>query len=159
MTSKQHAVSVAQPVSTDQPASTTQPVSTAASAGPARDVWQAIGRGGRLRCPACGRGHMFHRYLKVADHCPACGEALHHQRADDAPPYMTILIVGHIVVPLLLTVERGWHPPEWVHAVLWLPLTLILALSILPVTKGGLIGLQWALRMHGFNGEPAEPHG
>ena len=93
---------------------------------------------------------MFGRYLKVNDHCPSCGEALHHHRADDAPPYVTILIVGHIVVPLVLYTEKAWHPPEWVHLVLWLPLTLVLALSILPVTKGALIGLQWALRLHGF---------
>lgn len=120
---------------------------------PPRDTWLAVRRGGRLRCPACGQGGLFRAYLKVADRCDACGEELHHQRADDAPPYMTIFLVGHIVVPLLLSVERGWHPPEWVHAVLWLPLTLILALSILPVMKGGLIGLQWGLRMHGFNGD------
>lgn len=94
---------------------------------------------------------MFHRYLKVNEHCPGCGTALHHHQSDDAPPYMTIFLVGHIVVPLVLWVERGWKPPEWVHAVLWLPLTLALALAILPVMKGGLIGLQWALRMGGFD--------
>ena len=93
---------------------------------------------------------MFYRYLKVVDACPECGAELHHHRADDAPPYMTILIVGHIVVPLMLWVERGWRPPEWVHAALWLPLTLALVLAILPAAKGALIGLQWALRMHGF---------
>ena len=134
----------------------------AASAGgaphrrPVRDTWGAVRRGARLRCPACGIGAMFGRYLKVNDHCPSCGEALHHQRADDAPPYITIVIVGHIVVPLVLTVERHWQPPEWVHAVLWLPLTLALVLAILPVAKGALIGLQWAHRLDGFN-ETVEP--
>lgn len=111
-------------------------------------------RGARLRCPACGQGALFHKYLKVSDHCPSCGEELHHQQADDAPPYMTILIVGHIVVPLVLYVERGWQPPEWLHLVLWLPLTLALVLAILPVAKGALIALQWALRMHGFGDVP-----
>lgn len=120
-----------------------------------RNTWAAMRRGARLRCPACGVGRMFHRYLKVSDHCPQCGEALHHQRADDAPPYMTIFVVGHIVLPLLLFVERGWSPPDWVHAALWIPLTLMLTLAILPAIKGALIGLQWALRMHGF-GEGSE---
>ena len=120
-----------------------------------RNTWAAMRRGARLRCPACGVGRMFHRYLKVSDHCPQCGEALHHQRADDAPPYMTIFVVGHIVLPLLLFVERGWSPPDWVHAALWIPLTLVLTLAILPAIKGALIGLQWALRMHGF-GEGSE---
>lgn len=124
--------------------------------GPARLVWPAIRRGLRQRCPACGEGRMYYRYLKVSDHCPSCGEALHHHQADDAPPYMTIFIVGHIVVPLLLWVEKGWSPSEWVHAALWLPLTLALVLFILPMTKGALIGLQWALRMHGFDGHADE---
>ena len=66
---------------------------------------------------------------------------------------MTIFVVGHIVVPLLLAVERTWRPDPWVHAVLWGPLTLLLTLAILPRIKGALIGLQWALRMHGFGGE------
>ena len=66
---------------------------------PARDAWSAMLRGLRGRCPNCGEGRMFRAFLKVADHCPACGEALHHQRADDAPAYFVIMIVGHIVVP------------------------------------------------------------
>ena len=72
---------------------------------PPRDSWSAMLRGWRGRCPNCGEGRMFRAFLKVADHCPACGEALHHQRADDAPAYFVILIVGHIVVPLVLAVE------------------------------------------------------
>jgi uncharacterized protein (DUF983 family) len=96
---------------------------------------------------------MFVRYLVVARACDACGEELHHQRADDAPPYITILLVGHIVVPLVLMLEKAASPATWVHAALWLPLSLALALSILPLAKGALVGLQWALRMHGFGGE------
>ncbi len=78
---------------------------------------------------------------------------LHHHRADDAPPYFTIIIVGHIVVGLVLAVEMAYHPPLWLHAALWLPLTVILALVILMPIKGALVGLQWALRMHGFDPE------
>ena len=94
---------------------------------------------------------MFRRYLKVADTCPQCGEALHHQRADDAPPYFTIVIVGHVVVGLVLAVEMAYRPPLWVHAALWLPLTVILTLLVLPLVKGALVALQWALLMHGFD--------
>jgi uncharacterized protein (DUF983 family) len=94
---------------------------------------------------------MFRRYLKVADTCPHCGEALHHHRADDAPPYFTIVIVGHIVVSLVLAVEMAYRPALWVHAALWLPLTVILTLLILPSVKGALVALQWALLMHGFD--------
>jgi len=122
------------------------------SVGP-RPVFDSILRGLMLRCPACGQGRLFRRYLKVADQCPSCGEALHHHRADDAPPYFTIVIIGHIVVGLVLAVEMAYRPPLWLHAALWLPLTVILALIVLPLIKGALVGLQWALLMHGFDPE------
>lgn len=111
---------------------------------------QAMWRGFGGRCPACGRGRMFNRFMKIADRCTSCGEELHHQRADDAPPYFTIFIAGHIMVPLVLIVEKTWHPELWVHAALWLPLTFGLTLLLMPRVKGAIVGLQWALRMHGF---------
>lgn len=104
---------------------------------PARPIIGSLLRGAALKCPACGTGAMFRRYLKVADACPRCGEELHHHRADDAPPYFTIVIVGHIVVSLVLAVEMAYRPPLWLHAALWLPLTVILTLLILPPVKGG----------------------
>lgn len=119
-----------------------------------RPMGDAMWRGWRARCPACGQGRMFGRYLKVNDTCPSCGLELAGHRADDAPPYFTILIVGHIIVPLMLLLEQHVQPPEWVHMALWLPLTLLLCLWFLPHIKGTLIGLQWARRMHGFGSEP-----
>ena len=92
---------------------------------PARDVWQAMARGFAQRCPKCGKGALFHSYLKVNDTCGVCGEELHHQRADDAPPYFTIMIVGHIVVGGLLAMEKALVPPLWVHMIVWLPLTVL----------------------------------
>ncbi|MBO0764579.1 MAG: DUF983 domain-containing protein [Hyphomicrobiaceae bacterium] len=124
---------------------------------PNRDWWGAVLNGFRLRCPACRRGALFGRYLKVNEACPACGEALHHHRADDAPPYFTILIVGHLIVGAILSVERAFLPPLWLHAVVWLPLTVILCLALLPRIKGAIVGLQWALYMHGFGGAADSP--
>ncbi|ODA68368.1 hypothetical protein A7A08_00190 [Methyloligella halotolerans] len=117
---------------------------------------EALWRGTLCRCPACGEGKVFRKYLKVSDHCGQCGEALHHHRADDAPPYVTISIVGHVVVGSMMTVEMAYRPELWVHWVLWLPLTVILSLLLLPPIKGGLIGLQWALLMHGFDPDHVE---
>jgi uncharacterized protein (DUF983 family) len=118
-------------------------------------------RGSAGRCPACGKGALYRRYLKVADRCPACAEELHHHRADDAPPYFTILIVGHLVVGGVMMVEDFFHPSYWVHTLMWVPLTIGLSLWLLPRIKGALIGLQWALKMHGFGGpdslDPADP--
>ena len=105
----------------------------------------------RGRCPACGQGKLFRALLKVNDHCPACGEELHHHRADDAPAYFNIVIVGHIVVPLVLAVETAFAPPYWVHAALWLPLTLGLAFGLMHPIKGAIVAWQWAMRMHGFD--------
>jgi uncharacterized protein (DUF983 family) len=93
---------------------------------------------------------MFHAFLKVADHCPACGEALHHQRSDDAPAYFVILIVGHIVVPLILAVETHLAAPYWLHMVLWPAMVVVLVLLLLQPVKGAIVALQWAMGMHGF---------
>jgi len=120
------------------------------TATPPRDTWQAFWRGLRGRCPNCGQRHMFRAFLKGADTCPACGEELHHQQGDDAPAYLVILIVGHIVVPLALVVETEFAPPMWVHWSLWIPMTLGLAIGFLQPVKGAIVALQWAYRMHGF---------
>ncbi|MBZ9936579.1 DUF983 domain-containing protein [Mesorhizobium sp. BR1-1-16] len=125
--------------------------SAAAAARPPRSPWNAMARGFRCRCPACGKGRAFNGYLTVVDRCGACGEDLSHQRADDAPPYFTIMAVGHIVVPLILIVETTFHPSNFVHLAIWLPLTLILTLALLRPIKGAVVGLQWALYMHGFD--------
>ncbi|PKQ02787.1 MAG: hypothetical protein CVT72_16425 [Alphaproteobacteria bacterium HGW-Alphaproteobacteria-11] len=118
-----------------------------------RPAFPAIRRGFAMRCPACGHGNVFRRFLKIADTCGHCGEELHHHRADDAPPYFTIMVVGHIVVPMMLWTELAWLPPIWVHAALWPAMTLALSLWFLPRLKGAIVGWQWALRMHGFGGE------
>lgn len=115
-----------------------------------RPLPDALKRGARMTCPACGKGAMFRSFLKVVDRCPSCGEELFHQRADDAPPYFTMVIVGHVVVAGVLGLEQAYAPAQWVHFVLWLPLTIVLSLLLLPRIKGALVAFQWALRMHGF---------
>ncbi len=127
------------------------------AAGSKREVWPAVSLGLRMRCPACGESPLFGKYLKVMHTCASCGEELHHQRADDAPPYFTMSIVAHIVIAGVLILERLHAPPTWVHLTIWLPLTVLLSLWILPRVKGGLVGLQWALRMHGFGGAADAP--
>lgn len=115
-----------------------------------RRLWPALRRGFARRCPDCGEGRVFDGLLKVRESCASCGLELHHHRADDAPPYFTILIVGHIVVPLALVAEQKLEPALWLHMALWCSLTLALTLVLLPRVKGALIGLQWSQRMHGF---------
>ena len=120
----------------------------------ARNVGQAILRGMALRCPNCGRGHLFRSYLKVADHCEACGEEFHHHRADDFPPYIAIFITGHVLVGLMLELEYHFEIAPWMYLATLLPLAVILPLVTLPSIKGAVVGLQWAQRMHGFGTDP-----
>jgi len=112
----------------------------------ARAVW----RGFRSRCPHCGEGRLFERFLKVAHHCDACGEELFHQRAADFPAYLVIVLVGHAVVPAILAVEMAYAPPVALQLAVWLPITLIASLALLQPTKGAIVGLQWQTGMHGF---------
>ena len=107
-------------------------------------------RGLRGRCPACGEGRLFRAFTKVVDRCPQCGEALYHHRADDFPAYLTIVIVGHIVVPLTLYVELAYTPSYGVHAMIWLPVILGLALGLLQPIKGTIVAMQWLMGMHVF---------
>ncbi|PHQ71321.1 MAG: hypothetical protein COB93_03490 [Sneathiella sp.] len=118
-----------------------------------RSVGQAFRNGLLRRCPDCGKGRVFDGYIKVKHVCENCGLELHHQRADDAPPYFTMLIVLHFVISGLLTVEQNYNLETWVQLSIWLPVSLVLSLWLLPRVKGALIGIQWARRMHGFGGD------
>ena len=110
----------------------------------------AMWRGLRGQCPQCGEKTLFRQYLKISDRCGACGLNLFGHQADDAPPYFTIFIVGHIIVPVALIVERMYMPPLYVHALLFCVMAILISLISLPMVKGAVVGLQWALRMHGF---------
>lgn len=111
----------------------------------------AVRRGFLNRCPACGGDHLFGRFLKVSDVCARCGTEFHHHRADDLPPYLVIIIVGHLVGWGILTAETRFEEvPLWLHLAIWPALTLILCLVLLQPMKGAVVGLQYALGMHGF---------
>ena len=122
----------------------------------ARPLWTAIKRGLLGRCPHCGKGKLFHAFVKSVDKCEVCGEELHHHRADDLPAYLVIVIVGHIVVGSFMAVEATTTLSNLQHALIWVPLTIILAVALLQPVKGAVIGLQWALYMHGFGDEKDE---
>lgn len=108
----------------------------------------ALKRGWRGHCPRCSEGTLFGAFLKMRSHCQACDLLFEPYRADDAPAYFTIFAVGHIVVPLVLILERyGHQPPLWFHALLWLPLSVLLALLLLPRIKGAVIALLWVHRV------------
>jgi uncharacterized protein (DUF983 family) len=116
-----------------------------------RSVGRAMWNGFKCRCPACGEGKLYRAYLKVIDACEVCHTDLTPQRADDAPAYMTIFVVGHIIVSGVLATEFvGPDLPFWVPAAIWSAIAALASLWLLPRVKGALVGLQWANRMHGF---------
>jgi uncharacterized protein (DUF983 family) len=121
-----------------------------AQASETREVWQAVRRGWQRRCPSCGSGPMLKGYLKVRDSCPVCGEALHHHRADDGPPYLTLLIVGHIIGPAMLWFFVAFEPDPYTFMAIFMVGATALSLWFLPRLKGVIVGVQWANRMHGF---------
>lgn len=122
-----------------------------------RDLWTAVKRGLRGRCPRCGEGKLFRAFLKVDGLCPACGLDLSPHRADDLPAYLVIVIVGHIVVPIALMIETNYSPSVALQLAIYLPVTLLMSLLLLQPVKGAVVGIQWALRMHGFDENNPEP--
>ncbi len=107
--------------------------------------WTAVGRGLRNRCPVCGEGRIFQGYLKVVPECTVCHAPLGMIRADDAPPYFTIFIAGHLLLPPVLWVEKAYQPPMWIHMALWLPAFTIACLLLLRPIKGATLG--WMMRL------------
>ena len=121
-----------------------------------RNKWQALRRGFGGHCPQCGEGRLLKGYIKPMETCSSCGEDLSHQRADDFPAYLCIFIIGHTLIPLLVAVYAWTDLNMWVQLAFFVPLTIVATLLLLPLVKGAVIGLQWALRMHGFGGEDDE---
>ncbi len=117
-----------------------------------RAVWPAILKGLKGHCPRCGKGKLFGKWLKVNSHCPECNEELFHERAQDFPPYIVITIVGHVVVTALMIVEANTQWSLALHLAVWIPLTVVLSLLLMQPIKGGVVGMQWALKMFGFGG-------
>lgn len=121
-----------------------------------RPIGQAIWRGLRCRCPACGRGPVLQGYLTPRAACPDCGEDLTPQRTDDGPAYLTILIVGHLLAPTILAAFMIWRPSPLTLIAIFATGCVALSLFLLPRLKGMMLAIQWSRRMHGFgSGEVA----
>jgi uncharacterized protein (DUF983 family) len=115
-----------------------------------RPMKQALLRGWRRKCPNCGTGAMLKSYLNVRPSCQVCHEELHHNRADDGPAYLTILIVGHIMAPSMIWAFTTFRPEPLVLATVFGLGCLALSLYLLPRLKGLIVAFQWSKRMHGF---------
>lgn len=112
-------------------------------------LWRCMHRGFRKRCPNCGRGAVVSGFLRPNAACGHCGEGYAHIRTDDLAPWISIMALGHLILPAMISVERLWHPPLWLHALIWLPLTAELVVVLLPRAKGLALGLMWGLNLRG----------
>ncbi len=121
-----------------------------------RPAFPAMKNGWRRCCPNCGSGPMLRGYLKVRDACPVCGETLSGHRADDGPAYLTILIVGHLMAPLILWAYVAYRPEPLALAAVFSVGCVGLSLYLLPRLKGVIVAIQWAKRMHGFGEAPEQ---
>jgi uncharacterized protein (DUF983 family) len=102
-----------------------------------------IARGLRGRCPRCGEGKLFRGFLQLCPRCESCGLDFNFADAGDGPAVFVILLGGAIVVGAALITEVVYQPPYWVHAMLWLPLILLVTLAPLRPIKGLMIALQY----------------
>ncbi|WP_417685446.1 DUF983 domain-containing protein [Roseibium sp.] len=102
-----------------------------------------VSAGLRGNCPRCGEGRLFSGFLGLRERCSNCGLSYSFADSGDGPAVFVIMIVGFIIVGLVLAVELAYQPPIWLHLVLWLPLTVVLAGGILRPLKGLLIALQY----------------
>ncbi|HML07498.1 MAG TPA: DUF983 domain-containing protein [Xanthobacteraceae bacterium] len=94
------------------------------------------------RCPRCGRGKLFQGFLAVRPRCEVCGLDYGFADSGDGPAVFIMFLAGFIVVGAALVTEVVYRPPFWVHAILWLPLILIVTLGPLRPMKGLMIALQ-----------------
>ena len=117
----------------------------------AKRSWlKGISRGFSRKCPQCGEGRIFARYMTNHEQCSVCDLYFSGHRADYPPPYFTIMIVGHVIIPLALAVKQIFEPSLGMQFLIWIPVLTVSTYYFLPRSKGALIGLQWANYMHGF---------
>ena len=94
----------------------------------------AVARALMGKCPHCGKGKLMKSYLKQVENCSVCGESFGQIRADDAAPWLTIILVGHIFLPLAFLVNVDWMP-LWAAMSMWSLCFAAIALAILPRAK------------------------
>lgn len=109
-----------------------------------RNLALALRRGLLGRCPACGEAKLFARFLKPVQACPSCGEPWAERRADDFPAYLVVLALGHLMVPIVVEVNRHLDVPGPIQMIGWPLLAAVLALLLIQPAKGFVLGLLWA---------------
>ena len=99
------------------------------------------------KCPRCAKGKIYSKYLKVNNYCLNCNEELASYRTDDFGPWLSIIVAGHIIVPLVLSLEKNYALALWIQASIWIPFTILIVLILLPMSKSICLAILWRLKM------------
>jgi len=102
-----------------------------------------VSTGMAAKCPRCGHGRLFEGYLSVAKSCASCGLSYEFADGGDGAAWFVMLFVSVVGVGSILGVEVAWSPPYWVHALIAIPVLVILPLLLLRPVKGVLLNQQW----------------
>lgn len=119
-------------------------------------AWAAMGRGALGRCPSCGHGKLFQRFLKPVSTCPVCEEDWSPQQAEDFPAYVSIFLTGHILAPLIIALVKDSGLSVTALMAIVLPLAILMMIGLLQPAKGAIIAVQWWFGMHGFGRHTAD---
>lgn len=103
----------------------------------------SIAVGIRGCCPRCGEGRLFGGFIDLASRCEKCGLDYSFADSGDGPAVFIMMIAGFVIVGLVLWVEFTWSPSYWVHAMLWIPLTLVMTIGLIRPLKGWLVAQQY----------------
>ena len=117
------------------------------------NIWQTLWRGTLCRCPRCGEGKLFRKWLKPVDACAHCGLDISGQRADDLPAYIGIFVTGHLLAPVIIALITGFALSAWMLLAIIIPVAIAMLIGLLQPSKGAVIALQWWNGMHGFRKE------
>ncbi|TNC72599.1 DUF983 domain-containing protein [Rubellimicrobium roseum] len=114
--------------------------------GPApRDSGQAMRRGLLGRCPNCGTGRLFAGFLRINPECPHCREPLGRYRAADGPAFITISVVGLLLIPILGWSYVALRPDPLTLALILTAAITVLTLAVLRLSKGAWVGYLWSM--------------
>ncbi len=102
---------------------------------------ETLRRGSLGRCPGCGTAPIFDGYLKVNAKCAACGAPLGEMPADDAPPYIAMLVVLHFLALFVVFFYKGYFRPGLIMDGFLLLLLALLCMAALRMAKGAVIGI------------------
>lgn len=97
----------------------------------------------KCKCPGCGKGKLFYKYLKQVDKCDNCNEKLENYKAEDGPAWLTLILVGHILAPFMMKKEIYNLYSTSVCIAFFIAIGTFLTLFLLPRAKGLFIAVLW----------------